>query len=122
MLGGVVRPSVSSVKIGDVEFSAESVSVGFSTAVGGAGAPLMGTFHASVEVVVNIHDDRNVPFANLKELFILAKIVTRDKIKTVEVYFWKDESHMDVICHYKFEGWISHFQTHSAGDGNHTLT
>jgi hypothetical protein len=120
MLGGV-QPRVSTVKIDDNKFDAESASVGFSTAVGTGGAPLMGTFLSSVEVVVDIHDVVNMPFSMLQTLFQLAKVVTRDKIKSVDIYFWKDETRQDVICHYSFQGWISHFQTHSAGGGNHTL-
>jgi len=115
------QPRVTTVKIDDNKFDADSASVGFSTAVGTSGAPLMGTFHSSVEVVVDIHDDVNMPFAMLQTLFDLAKIVTRDKIKQIDIYFWKDESRQDVICHYSFEGWISQFQTHSSGGGNHTL-
>jgi hypothetical protein len=120
-MGPAPQPRVTTVTIDGNKFDADSVSMGFSTAAAAGGAPLMGTFLASVEVVVDIHDDVNMPFSMLRDLFELAKIVTRDKIKDIQLDFWKDESRQDVICSYKFEGWISHFQTHSAGGGNHTL-
>jgi hypothetical protein len=116
-----VLPRVTTVQIDSNKFDADSASVGFSTAVGTGGAPMMGTFLSSVEVVVDIHDTVNLPFSMLQDLFELAKIVTRDKIKQIDIYFWTDETRSDVICHYSFEGWISHFQTHSSGGGNHTL-
>jgi hypothetical protein len=120
-MGPAPQPRVTTVTIDGNKFDADSASMGFSTAAAVGGAPLMGTFLASVEVVVDIHDDVNMPFSMLRDLFELAKIVTRDKIKDIQLDFWKDESRQDVICSYKFEGWISHFQTHSAGGGNHTL-
>jgi len=57
----------------------------------------------------------------LKRLFELSKVVTSDKIKDIKIDFWTDETRQDVICSYSVTGWISHFQTHSGGDGNHTL-
>jgi hypothetical protein len=120
-MGPAAQPRVSTVTIDGNKFDADSASVGFSTSVGTGGAPMMGTFLSSVEVVVDIHDDVNMPFSMLQDLFELAKIVTRDKIKPIQIDFWKDETRQDVICSYKFEGWISHFQTHSAGGSNHTL-
>ena len=120
-MGPSPQPWVTSVTIDGDKFGAQSVSVGFSTLSNPVGAPLMGTFHTSIEVVVDIHDDQNMPFAMLRKLFDLAKIVTRDKIKGIKIEFWKDEHRQDVVCSYSFQGWISHFQTHSSGDGNHTL-
>ncbi len=112
---------VSTVKIDDVKFDALSVSLGFSTLSTVVGMPLMGSLQTSIEVVADAHDTVNLPFGNLKTLFELGKIVTRDKIKQITLWFWTDETQSDVICEFTFQGWISHFQIHSAGGGNHTV-
>ena len=115
------QPLVSSVTIDGDKFDAESVSVGFTTLSNIHGLPMMGTLHTSIEVVVDIHDDKNMPFGTLRKLFDLAKVVTRDKIKDIKIEFWKDENRQDVICTYALTGWINHFQMHSAGGASHTL-
>lgn len=120
-MGPAARPSVTTVKIGDSKFNAVSVSLGMTTASSAGGLPLMGSLRTSIEVVLNAHDTVNLPFSSLKDLFELAKIVTRDKVKDITIWFWTDESQSDAICSYNFQGWISHFQVHSAGDGNHTV-
>lgn len=115
------QPCVSTVSIGDTKFGALSVSVGFSTPSDNSGLPVMGGLSASIEVLVDIHDESNMPFSSLKSLFELAKVVTRDKIKDVKIEFWKDENRQDVICSYRLKGWISHWHITSGGAGNHTL-
>src|SRR6266849_487473 len=105
-------PLVTTVTIDGDKFDAISVSVGLSTHTDSVGLPMMGTFQPAIEVVVDIHDDKNLPYATLNKLFNLAKIVTREKIKDMKIEFWKDENRQDVICSYVIQGWISHFQTH----------
>jgi hypothetical protein len=120
-MGPAPQPWVTTVTIDGEKFGADSVSVGFSTQTGPAGLPLMGTLHTSIDVVVDLHDDVNMPFATLRKLFDLAKTVTRDKVKDVKLEFWKDEKRQDAVCVYSLQGWISHFQVQSGGGGNHTL-
>jgi hypothetical protein len=117
----MATPLVTSVTIDGDKFDAMSVSVGLTTQASATGKPAIGNFHTHIEVVVDIHDDVNMPFPLLFKLFGLAKIVTSEKIKDIKIEFWKDESRQDVICSYVLQGWISHFETHSRGDGNHTL-
>ena len=62
--------------------------------------------------------------------FQLAYIAKKDKIKAIELTFWADDAKQDVICTYKFRGWISNYVTatgtargSSEGDAtNHVLT
>jgi hypothetical protein len=84
--------------------------------------PQMGSLSCGIEVVVDIHDNQNMPFSTLKRLFELANVVTRDKIKDIKIEFWQDEHRQDVICSYAFKGWISHWHTGSGGGGNHMLS
>ncbi len=80
-MGPAPRPRVTTVKIDDLKFDALSASLGFTTLSSVAGLPLMGSLQTSIEVVVDAHDTLNLPFATLQQLFDLAKVVTRDKIK-----------------------------------------
>jgi hypothetical protein len=117
----MAQPRITTVTIDGDKFNALSVTVGISTQPGLTGTPMMGSFQPHIDVVVDIHDDTNMPFATLKKLFELSKVVTKDKIKDMKIEFWKDDNGDDVICTYQLQGWISHFQTQSAGPGNHTL-
>jgi hypothetical protein len=118
------QPSVTTVTIDGDKFDALSASVSFSTASDKAGMPMMGSFSSSIEIVVDIHDNKNIPFSVVKKLFELSKVVTKDKIKDVKIEFWQDENRQDVICSYAFKGWVSHWHTGSGnGHGtNHTLS
>jgi len=115
------NPLVTSVTIDGDKFDALSVSVGLTTQPSIVGKPAIGTFQTNIEVVVDIHDTVNMPFPVLQKLFQLSKVVTSDKIKDIKIDFWTDETRQDVVCSYSLQGWISHFQTHSGGDGNHML-
>src|SRR5712692_9735426 len=102
----MAEPLVTTVTIDGDKFDATSVSVGITTHTDAAGLPMMGSFQPHIEVVVDIHDDKNMPFPILQKLFDLAKIVTRAKIKDIKIEFWKDENPQDVICSYAMQGWI----------------
>jgi hypothetical protein len=117
----MAQPRITTVTIDGDKFNAMSVTVGIVTHTDSTGMPMMGSFQPQIDVVVDINDDLNMPHTTLKKLFNLAKIVTRDKIKDIKIEFWKDDKGEDVICTYDLKGWISHFQTQSAGQGNHTL-
>ena len=82
----------------------------------------MGTLRTAINVVVDINDTDNVPFATLYKLFDMANIVTRDKIKQIKIEFWKDESMQDAICTYSFKGWISSHIVSTGTDGNPIMT
>jgi hypothetical protein len=75
-------------------------------------------------VKVDLNDEKIVPFATIKKLFELGNVPTREKIKEIKVEFWKDANMKDVICSYKFKGWISLFRTSNVAsdkDLNHML-
>jgi len=93
------------------KFGAVEVDVTFETAKDGAGMPQMGSLKTKIQVVVDFHDDKNLPYSSLSKLFELAKVVTRDKVKEMKLEYWKDDSHQDALVVYKFKGWISGFHT-----------
>jgi hypothetical protein len=119
----MAQPSVTTVTIDGEKFDALSASVSFSTATDKSGLPMMGSFTSSIEIIVDIHDNKSFPFSTIKKLFEMSKVVTKDKIKDVKIEFWQDENRQDVICSYAFKGWISHWHNGSGGNGaNHTLS
>ena len=63
----------------------------------------------------------NVSFQTLKAFWDMANVVTRDKVKDIQIDFWTDENQVDVICSYKFKGWLSGLNMNSGQSGNHTL-
>ena len=118
----MAKPSVPTVTIDGLRFNAYRANVSLATTADMAGMPGMGSLNAAVQVVVDMHDNVNMPFATLKHLFDLTSVVTRDKVKDIKVEYWQDESQQDALCVYSFKGWISHWNTGSGGDGsNHTL-
>ena len=117
----MAQPWVTTVTIDDVKFNAMHVGVGLTTVSGLVGRPTMGSLHMSIDISVDIHDTKNMPFADLKKLFNLAKLVTKDKVKDIKIEYWTDDLHQDAICVFTFQGWISHFQVLSGEGGNHTL-
>ena len=104
-----------SVTIDGTKFNAVSCSVKIGTQKDRDGIPAMGTLDTAIKVLVDFHDDQNVPNATLKKLFEMANTVDRDKIKDMKVEFWKDDKMQDALCSYKFKGWISSFHT-ATGD------
>jgi hypothetical protein len=118
----MARPAMTTITIDGDKFDAISTHVGFTTIHDHHGLPQMGTLKCSIQCVVNMHDDHNLPFPTLNKLFELAKIVTRDKIKDIRIEYWKDETKQDALCTYSFRGWISHFSTDSGEGANHLLT
>jgi hypothetical protein len=98
------------------------ISVAFETTKDRAGMPQMGSLKTSIQVVVDFHDDKNMPFGTLSSLFELAKVVTRDKVKDIKLEYWKDDAHQDALCSYKFKGWISGFHTCNPAGGDNGMT
>jgi len=107
----MANPFRSTVTIDGTKFEAVSTQVVFTTAKDRSGMPEMGSLTTRIRVWADFHDDKNLPFAAMQKLFTLANVVTRDKIKAIKVEFWKDEKHSAALCCYKFQGWISNFET-----------
>jgi len=105
------QPYRSTCTIDGNKFDAVESCVAFHTAKDRAGMPQMGSLKTSIYVVIDFHDDKNMPFSTISKLFDMANVVTRDKVKDIKIEFWKDDSHQDALACYKFKGWISHFQT-----------
>ncbi len=118
----MAQPSRTTVTVDGTKFDAISASFAMTTPSDASGVPVMGGLSSSVNVVVDLHDTQNLPFGNLKKLFELANVVTKDKIKDVKVEFWQDDARQNVVCSYQFKGWISRLQTHSNdAKGNNLL-
>jgi hypothetical protein len=107
----MAQPTKSTVTVDGTAFDAVSTSVVFSTPVTAPGVAEMGALITSVRVVVDFNDDTNLPFSALNSLFTLSNVVDRTKIKDMKIDFWKDDTKADVLCSYKFKGWISRFET-----------
>lgn len=119
----MASPSNTTVTIDGQKFNAMSASISLATASDGSGMPQMGSLSCGIDVVVDIHDNTNMPFSALKKLFELANVVTREKIKDIKIEYWDDEDRKDVICSYAFKGWISHWHTSSGGNtSSHLLS
>lgn len=112
---------MTTVTIDGVKFNALSTQVGIATHHDDNGLPLMGTLKFTADIVIDIHDTENMPFATLQNLFSMANGVTKDKIKPIKIECWKDENRQDAVCTYSFNGWISKFLTVSGTGANHEL-
>jgi hypothetical protein len=111
-------PYRSTVTIDGTKFDAVSTVVVFQTDKDRAGMPQMGSLQTQIRVYVDFHDDTNLPYSGLNKLFNLANVVTRDKVKSMKVEFWKDDSHQDALCSYSFNGWIAGFHTCNPANGH----
>jgi hypothetical protein len=116
------QPSNTTISIDDAKFNAMAAHVSLATVHDEMGMPMMGTTRCAIECMVDMHDNVNLPYSTLQKLFELSNGVTRDKVRSVKIEFWQDESHADALCTYTFQGWISNFVTGSGGGGNHTLS
>ena len=114
----MANPYRSSVTIDGTKFDAVSTQVVFTTAKDRAGMPEMGSLRTRIRVWADFHDDKNLPFSALQKFFDLSNVVTRDKVKDIKIEFWKDDSHQDALCAYKFKGWISNFETNNPPTDN----
>jgi len=112
------QPYRSTCTIDGNKFDAVESCVSFETDKDRAGMPQMGSLRTNIYVVVDFHDDKNMPFSTLSKLFNLANVVTRDKVKDIKIEFWKDDAHSDALACYKFKGWISRFQTCNPAGGD----
>ncbi|MCI0660032.1 MAG: hypothetical protein L0220_03060 [Acidobacteria bacterium] len=111
-------PGKITVWIDGSQFDAESAVFEMVTQKDHACMPVLQSLTTSVRCRVDLNNDKNFTFNHIKKLFDLGNVPTRDKIKECKIEFWKDESKKDVICSYKFKGWVSHFRTSNVGDEN----
>ncbi len=107
----MAAPYRSTCTIDGNKFDCLSVSVAFTTDKDRAGMPQMGSLATSIRAYVDFHDDTNIPYSTMSNLFNLANVVTRDKVKPIKLEFWKDDTHADALASYSFNGWISGFHT-----------
>lgn len=118
-------PGRVSVTVDGTKFNAVDAVFAMGTSKDAAGMPVLQTLTTSVHVRVDLNDDKNIPFGTIEKLFKLGNVPDRSKIKEMKVEFWKDDSMQDVICSYKFKGWISLFRTSNQANGasgfNHLL-
>ncbi len=117
----MANPTNSTVTIDGNKFNALSAAFGMRTIHDEHGMPMMGTQQMDIQVIVDMHDTVNLPFAVVQSLFNLSHQHTRDKIVDMKIEYWQDESQQDAICVYNFRGWIANYQTGSGGGANHTL-
>lgn len=107
----MANPNRTTVTIDGTKFNAVTTSVKFNTAKDRSGVAQMGSLSTKIRVWADLHDDQNLPFSTVKKFFDLANVVTRDKIKSVKIEFWKDETQQDALVSYSFNGWIRRFET-----------
>jgi hypothetical protein len=107
----VATPNRTTVTIDGTRFNAVTTSVKFNTEKDRSGVAQMGSLSTRIRVWADLHDDTNLPFSSVKQFFDLANVVTRDKIKSIKIEFWKDETQQDALCTYSFNGWIRRFET-----------
>ncbi len=116
----MANPAVSSITIDGNRFDTLSTHFGVSS-MHNIGMPMMGSLVYSIEATIDMHDQDNMPFSLLQDIFKLASTVTRDSVKEIKIEFWTDDTQSDAICSYTFQGWISHFSNTSGSGANHTL-
>ena len=118
----MAQPSVTTVSIDDMKFNATATHFSISTVHDAQGMPMMGSLRTATEIIIDMHDNVNLPYDALQKLFTLSNIVTRDKIKPIKLEFWQDDAKQDALCTFSFNGWISNFSVNSGGEGNHLLS
>jgi hypothetical protein len=107
----VATPNRTTVTIDGTKFNAVTTSVKFNTEKDRSGVAQMGSLSTRIRVWADLHDDTNLPFSSVKKFFDMANVVTRDKIKSIKIEFWKDETQQDALCTYSFNGWVRRFET-----------
>jgi hypothetical protein len=107
----VAAPYRTTVTIDGTQFDAVSTSVKFTTDKDRSGVAQMGSLATRIRVWADLHDDQNLPFSSVQKFFNMANVVTRDKIKSMKIEFWKDDSKQDALCSYSFNGWVRRFET-----------
>ncbi|GGH07026.1 hypothetical protein [Silvibacterium dinghuense] len=118
----MANPSNTTITIDGTKLNAFSTNVGISSHTGVSGMPSMGSMICGLHFSADMHDTVNIPFTTVKQLFDLANLPTRDKIKDIKIEFWQDDSKADALCSIAFKGWISSWNISSGGGSNHVLS
>jgi hypothetical protein len=116
------NPCNATVTFDGQKFNALSANFEVATMHDNTGMPSMGTTACAIGVVVDVHDDVNIPFSVLNNMFEHSHTMTKDKIKEIKIEFWKDESKKNAVCTFSFRGWISRFALMGGGGDNHMLS
>lgn len=115
-------PYNSTVTFDGTAFDAVELGVMLSTTPDRNGMPTMGSYTTKVRIILDPSDQQNLPFGTVQKLFNAANVTTADKIKAVKLEYWTDDSKQNALCCYKFNGWISYFQTlNPVGNGTTNL-
>ncbi len=112
----------TTVQFDDLTFLAFATEFSvFAIGTNDFGIPALGSTAYATQVSVDMHDNLNIPFSTVQKLFDHAHSLTRDKIKTCKLTFWKDDQRRDALSTFTFDGWISHFSILSGSESNHLL-
>ena len=106
-------PGRVSITVDGTKFNAIEAVYEMTTQKDAAGMPVLQTLDTNVKVWIDVFDDKNAPFDTIKKLFDLANVPDRSKLKEMKIEYWKDDRMEDVICSYKFKGWISRFELYN---------
>lgn len=117
----MAQPSFATVKIDTFEFQAFSTQFAVLTPHDGMGMPMMGATQFAIEVIADMHDQKNLSFDKIRTAFALSHNMTRDKIKEMKITYWSDDTQTNALSAFSFRGWISSFTILSGGGGNHAL-
>jgi hypothetical protein len=80
----LAQPSNATITMDGEKYQALTAHVEFATHHDDKGMPMMGSLRCGISAVIDLHDTKNVPFANLSKLYALAILPTRDKIKDIK--------------------------------------
>lgn len=104
-------PNRCTVTINGTKFDAACANIKFKSQTDSSGQPLMGSLNSEMRVFADFHDTNNLPFSALQSFFNLANVVVKQNIVSMQIDIWQDESKSDALCSFKFNGWISRFET-----------
>ena len=106
-------PGRVSCTIDGTQFNAIECVFTMKTQKDAAGMPVLQTLQTQVKVFVDIFDVTNFPYEHTQKMFELANVPDRTKVKDIKLEYWKDDTMQDVVCSYKFKGWISRFEVYN---------
>jgi hypothetical protein len=106
-------PGRVSVTIDGTKFNTIETVFTMSAVRPSTGMRVPNMLQTKVHVWVDLFDDQNFPFNSLKKMFDLANVPNSNNCKEIKLEFWKDDQMQDVICSYKFTGWISTFKVYN---------
>lgn len=112
-------PNRCSVVVDGIQIQALSAKMAMRSGRADDGQPEMGAVDTAISCCFDLHDRENLPFSTFARLFELANRPTHEKIVAMELRFWDDEQHENVVCSFRFDGWISIFSAESPEPGSH---